>query len=94
MLGQSSLPVFCVHLLCVFFALTIMGNDPILREWTGIVVIVTSLSALLLTAKIATNRRANTARNRALVQERPARRPSGYEPGSQRIRWFERLLKI
>jgi hypothetical protein len=94
MLGQSSLPVFCVHLLCVFFALTIMGNDPILREWTGIVVILTSLSALLLTAKIATNRRANAARNRALVQERPARRPNGYEPGSQRIRWFQRLLKI
>src|ERR1700676_1444874 len=30
MLGQASLPVFCVHLLCVFFALTIMKNDPIL----------------------------------------------------------------
>ena len=27
MLGQASLPVFCVHLLCVFFALTIMGNN-------------------------------------------------------------------
>jgi peptidoglycan/LPS O-acetylase OafA/YrhL len=81
MLGQSSLPVFCVHLLCVFFALTIMGNDPILRHWKGIVVILTSLSALLLTAKIATNRRANAARNRAVAQERPATRPSGYEPG-------------
>ena len=81
MLGQSSLPVFCVHLLCVFFALTIMGNDPILRDWKGIFVILTSLSALLLTAKIATNRRANAARNRAVAQERPATRPSGYEPG-------------
>src|ERR1700730_10561956 len=30
MLGQASLPVFCVHLLCVFFALTIMGTDPLL----------------------------------------------------------------
>jgi len=59
MLGQSSLPVFCVHLLCVFFALTIMGNALILRDSTGIIVILTSLSALLLTAKIATNRRAN-----------------------------------
>src|ERR1700728_2111788 len=62
MLGQSSLAVFCVHLLCVFFALTIMGNDPILRDSTGIIVILTSLSALLLTAKIATNRRANAKR--------------------------------
>jgi len=59
MLGQSSLSVFCVHLLCVFFALTIMGNALILRDSTGIIVILTSLSALLLTAKIATNRRAN-----------------------------------
>jgi hypothetical protein len=59
MLGQSSLPVFCVHLLCVFFALTVMGNALILRDSTGIIVILTSLSALLLTAKIATNRRAN-----------------------------------
>jgi hypothetical protein len=83
MLGQSSLPVFCVHLLCVFFALTIMGNDPILRGWKGIIVILTSLSALLLTAKIATNRRAKAARNRAGVPKRPVTRPNWLRNGDR-----------
>jgi hypothetical protein len=68
MMGQSSLPVFCVHLLCVFVALTIMGNDPILRNPTGIIVILTSLSALLLTAKIAASRRAKAAKGRNAQQ--------------------------
>jgi hypothetical protein len=58
LMGQASLPVFCIHLLCVFFALTIMGNNPIVGGWQSIVVILISLSALLLTAKIAANRRA------------------------------------
>ncbi len=57
MLGQASLPVFCVHLLCVFFALTVMGNNPVIQGWQGIVAILASLSALLLTAKIAESRR-------------------------------------
>jgi hypothetical protein len=65
MLGQASLPVFCVHLLCVFFALTIMKNDPILGAWKAIAVILASLSALLLTAKVATNRRAKARGNSA-----------------------------
>jgi hypothetical protein len=81
MLGQSSLPVFCVHLLCVFFALTIMGNDPIIRDWKAIVVILASLSALLLTARIATNRRANAGGNRATSPKLPIPPPAGYEPG-------------
>ncbi len=58
MLGQASLAVFCVHLLFVFCALTIMGNDPMIRGWKAVVVIVASLSGLLLTAKIAANQRA------------------------------------
>jgi hypothetical protein len=58
LLGQASLPVFCIHLLCVFFALTLMGNKAIVAGWQSIVVILISLSALLLTAKIAANRRA------------------------------------
>ena len=76
MLGQASLPVFCVHLLCVFFALTIMKNDPMLRGWKAIVVILVSLSALLLTAKIATNRRAKAGANPPKLQ--PPQR-AGYE---------------
>jgi len=81
MLGQSSLPVFCVHLLCVFFALNIMKSDPVIRDWKAIVVILASLSALLLTAKIATHRRAKAGRNRA---SNPGLLPppaTGYEQG-------------
>jgi hypothetical protein len=57
MLGQSSLPVFCVHLLCVFFALTVMGNNAILTGWPALALIVISLCALLLTASVASRRR-------------------------------------
>jgi hypothetical protein len=71
MLGQSSLPVFCVHLLCVFLALTLMKNDPVMRDWRAIVVILGSLSALLLTAKIATHRRANAKGTRAASPQLP-----------------------
>ncbi len=80
MLGQASLPVFCVHLLCVFFALTIMKNDPIIGGWKAIVIIVASLAALLLTAKVATNRRANGGGNRVTAPKLPTP-PPGYEPG-------------
>ena len=41
-LGQASLPVFCVHLACVFFALTIMGSDPVIRDWKAIAVFLAS----------------------------------------------------
>jgi hypothetical protein len=78
MLGQSSLPVFCVHLLCVFCALTIMGNDPILRGSKAIFVVLGSLSVLLLTAKIAANRRAKAKETLPKIQP-PTN--GGYEPG-------------
>jgi hypothetical protein len=58
MMGQASLQVFCVHLLCVFFALTIMGNRTIVSGWLSVVVILISVSALYLTAKITTTRSA------------------------------------
>jgi hypothetical protein len=60
MLGQASLQVFCVHLLCVFFALVILGNNLVLSGWQSAVLILTSLSALLITARIATRDRAKT----------------------------------
>jgi hypothetical protein len=84
MLGQASLPVFCVHLLCVFFALTIMKNDPIIGGWKAIVIVLASLSALLLTAKVATDRRTKAGGNRATGPKLPTPRPPGYEPGLAR----------
>jgi hypothetical protein len=81
MLGQASLTVFCVHLLCVFFALTMMKNDPIIRDWKAVVVVLGSLSALLLTAKVTTHRRAKAGRNRAASPELPTSAPPHYEAG-------------
>jgi hypothetical protein len=81
MLGQASLPVFCVHLLCVFCALTIMKNDPMLGGWKAIVVILASLSALLLTAKIAANRRAKAGENRSTEPKLQPTIGAGCEPG-------------
>jgi len=74
MLGQASLPVFCVHLLCVFVALTIMKNDLILAGWKAIVVILASLSALMLTAKVATDRRAKAGGDHATGSKVPTPR--------------------
>ena len=81
MLGQASLPVFCVHLLCVFCALTIMKNDPMLGGWKAIVVILASLSTLLLTAKIAANRRAKAGENRSTEPKLQPTIGAGCEPG-------------
>ena len=78
MLGQASLPVFCVHLLCVFCALTIMGNNPMIRGWEAIVVILASFSALLLTAKLAANRRPKAGTSTRKVEPRTR---AGYEQG-------------
>jgi len=58
MMGQASLPVFCVHLLCVFVALTIMGTKEIVGGWQSVAVVLASVSALLLTARISAARRA------------------------------------
>jgi hypothetical protein len=66
MLGQASLPVFCVHLLCVFFALTVMGTNVMLTGWPAAVLVVVSFTALLLTAIVA-NRRAVQASARTVA---------------------------
>lgn len=65
MLGQASLPVFCVHLLCVFFALTVMGNKPMLTGWPAAVLVTVSFTALMITAIVA-NRRAVRAAGRTV----------------------------
>jgi hypothetical protein len=57
MLGQASLSVFCVHLLCVFCALTLMGNNSMVVGWQAVALILGSLSAMLLTAAVVTERR-------------------------------------
>jgi hypothetical protein len=67
-LGQASLQVFCVHLVCVFFALTIMGDNEIVHGWLSVVVILISLSSLVLTAKISATRRAKANASHAAAE--------------------------
>ena len=51
LLGQASLQVFCVHLLFCFAGLTLLGAAVALNAWKQIALIITTLGAMLLTAK-------------------------------------------
>jgi hypothetical protein len=52
MLGQSSLQVFCVHLLFCFAGLTLMGNASMLSGWRQSALLIATFTAMLLTAKL------------------------------------------
>ena len=52
MLGQSSLQVFCVHLLFCFAGLTLMGNASMLSGWKQFMLLSVTFAAMLLTAKL------------------------------------------
>jgi hypothetical protein len=52
MLGQSSLQVFCVHLLCCFAGLTLLGNASMLSGWQQVALLSGTFVAMLATAKI------------------------------------------
>jgi hypothetical protein len=52
LLGQSSLQVFCTHLLFCFAGLTLLGNASMLSGWKQVGLIVATLSGMLLTAKL------------------------------------------
>jgi hypothetical protein len=52
MLGQSSLQVFCVHLLCCFAGLTLLGNASMLSGWRQVGLLGATFAAMLATAKI------------------------------------------
>lgn len=52
LMGQSSLQVFCVHLLCCFAGLTLLGDASMLSGWRQIELLSCTLAAMLLTAKI------------------------------------------
>ena len=61
MLGKASLEVFCVHLLCVFSALIILGDRPIIRGWGAVALVMASWSAMLLTAALVARGRRRPA---------------------------------
>jgi hypothetical protein len=52
LLGQSSLQVFCVHLLFCFAGLTLMGNATMLNGWRQFGLLSVTFTAMLSTAKI------------------------------------------
>jgi hypothetical protein len=52
LMGQSSLHVFCVHLLFCFAGLTLMGNASMLNGWRQAALLTVTFAAMLLTAKI------------------------------------------
>jgi hypothetical protein len=52
MLGQSSLQVFCVHVLFCFAGLTLMGNASMLSGWHQFALLTVTFSAMLATAKL------------------------------------------
>jgi len=75
MMGQASLQVFCVHLLCVFFALTIMGNNSMLTGWPAVAMVVISLSSLVLTATVVSRRGTKAAVHKLAALNVHAPRP-------------------
>jgi hypothetical protein len=52
LLGQSSLQVFCVHLLFCFAGLTLLGNASMLSGWRQFALLSITLAAMLITAKM------------------------------------------
>jgi hypothetical protein len=52
MLGQSSLQVFCVHLLFCFAGLTLMGNASMLSGWRQFALLSATFTAMLVTARL------------------------------------------
>ncbi len=52
LLGQSSLQVFCVHLLFCFAGLTLLGNAAMLSGWQQAGLLAVTFTSMLLTAKL------------------------------------------
>ncbi len=52
LMGQSSLQVFCVHLLFCFAGLTLLGNASMLSGWRQLGLLSATFTAMLVTAKL------------------------------------------
>jgi hypothetical protein len=62
MLGQSSLQVFCTHLLCCFAGLTLLGNASMLSGWRQLGLLTATFTAMLVTAKLFAKSESKTER--------------------------------
>jgi hypothetical protein len=65
LMGQSSLQVFCVHLLFCFAGLTLMGNASMLSGWKQLGLLTATFTAMLLTAKLFSKSEARQERQPA-----------------------------
>jgi hypothetical protein len=63
MLGESSLQVFCVHLLFCFAGLTLLGNASMLSRSRQIALLAATFTAMLLTAKLFSKSEAKQERH-------------------------------
>ena len=68
MMGQSSLQVFCMHLLCCFAGLTLLGNAAMLNGWKQFGLLTVTFAAMLLTAKLFSKVEAGQERQPSVEQ--------------------------
>jgi hypothetical protein len=71
LLGQASLQVFCTHFLFCFLGIGMMGDGQRLYGWRQIPLVVGTLAALLLIAKIYTMRKASAAAKATIQHTAP-----------------------
>jgi len=74
LLGQSSLQVFCVHLLFCFAGLTLLGNASMLSGWRQVGLLTVTFAGMLITAKIFSKAEAKTEAPRN-IKHLPDRKP-------------------
>jgi hypothetical protein len=72
LMGQSSLQVFCVHLLFCFAGLTLMGNASMLSGWRQAALLTVTFAGMLATAKIFSKSEAKHERERKALPAGPA----------------------
>lgn len=65
LLGQSSLQVFCTHLLFCFAGLTLLGNASMLSGWKQFGLVTATVCAMLLTARLFSKAESNAEATKA-----------------------------
>jgi hypothetical protein len=85
MLGQSSLQVFCVHLLFCFAGLTLLGSAPMLKGWQQVALIAVTLSAMLLTAKVFAKSEGKTESSSETKPQTTSETASDLKPAPQMV---------
>jgi hypothetical protein len=83
LMGQSSLQVFCVHLLCCFAGLTLLGNASRISGWRQVDLLAGTFAAMLFTAKLF---------SKSEAKHEPKPKPEGTPEGSARITQTTLLL--